>query len=179
MTVFLKAKWEDIIMANYEIAPELLLPFLPKGLTLDFYEGKAFVSLVGFMFKNTKLFNISIPWFGSFEEINLRFYVKRVEKDGKIKRGVVFINETIPYPIVAWMANKLYNEHYTVVPTKHRIEKNGQNKLVQFDWKLGPKWNSIQVQCEIQSNPMTANSFEQFIFEHYYGYTKIDAQNTE
>ncbi len=179
MTVFLKAKWEDIIMANYEIAPELLLPFLPKGLTLDFYEGKAFVSLVGFMFKNTKLFNISIPWFGSFEEINLRFYVKRVETDGKIKRGVVFINETIPYPIVAWMANKLYKEHYTVVPTKHRIEKNGQNKLVQFDWKLGPKWNSIQVQCEIQSNPMTANSFEQFIFEHYYGYTKIDAQNTE
>ena len=75
MTVFLKAKWEDIIMANYEIAPELLLPFLPKGLTLDFYEGKAFVSLVGFMFKKTKLFNLPIPYFGTFEEINLRFYV--------------------------------------------------------------------------------------------------------
>ena len=179
MTVFLKAKWEDIIMANYEIDPKLLLPFLPIGVTLDLYEGKAYVSLVGFMFKKTKLFNISIPWFGSFEEINLRFYVKRVEVDGQIKRGVVFVNETIPYPIVAWMANKLYKEHYTVVPTKHRIEKNGINKTVQFDWRLDAKWNSIQVQCEIQSNPMIADSFEQFIFEHYYGYTKIDTQKTE
>jgi uncharacterized protein YqjF (DUF2071 family) len=179
MIVFLKAKWEDIIMANYEIDPELLLPFLPKGVTLDLYEGKAYVSLVGFMFMKTKLFNISIPCFGSFEEINLRFYVKRIESDGQIKRGVVFINETIPYPIVAWMANKLYKEHYTVVPTKNRIKKDEYNKMIQFEWKLGAKWNSIQVKCETQSNLMVANSFEQFIFDHYYGYTKIDEQKTE
>ena len=179
MTVFLKAKWEDIIMANYEIDPDVLQPFLPKGVTLDLFDGKAYVSLVGFMFKKTKLFNIPIPWFGSFEEINLRFYVKRVEPDGQIKRGVVFINETIPYPIVAWMANKLYKEHYTVVPTKHLIEANGQLKKIQFDWKLDAKWNSISVECETESSPMIANSFEQFIFEHYYGYTKIDEQQTE
>lgn len=179
MTVFLKANWEDIIMANYEIAPELLLPYLPKGVSLDLFDGKAYVSLVGFMFKDTKLFNIPIPWFGSFEEINLRFYVKRIEPDGQIKRGVVFINETIPYRIVAWMANKLYKEHYTVVPTKHRIESKEHSKNIQFAWKLDAKWNSINVQCETNSEPMLANSFEQFIFEHYYGYTKIDEQITE
>jgi hypothetical protein len=26
MTIFLKAQWENIIMANYEIDPEILLP---------------------------------------------------------------------------------------------------------------------------------------------------------
>ena len=85
------------------------------------------------MFKNTQLFNIPIPWFGTFEEINLRFYVTRKEGN-QIKRGVVFINETIPYPIVAWVANKLYNEHYTVVPTKHEIiiEKSS-NYLIHKD----------------------------------------------
>lgn len=92
---------------------------------------------------------------------------------------MVFINETIPYPIVAWMANKLYKEHYTVVPTKHRIESKEHSKIIQFDWKLDAKWNSINVQCEANSEPMVANSFEQFIFEHYYGYTKIDEQITE
>ena len=120
MVVFLKAKWENIIMANYEIDPQLLLPFLPKGVTLDLFDGKAYVSLVGFMFKNTQLFNIPIPFLGTFEEINLRFYVARKEGN-HIKRGVVFINETIPYKPVAWMANKLYNEHYTVVPTRHEF----------------------------------------------------------
>jgi len=179
MTVFLKASWEDIIMANYEIDPELLLPYLPKGVSLDLFDGKAYVSLVGFMFKNTKLFNIPIPWFGSFEEINLRFYVQRIEPDGKIKRGVVFINETIPYPIVAWMANTLYKEHYTVVPTKHRIETNENTKRIQFKWKLGDKWHSISVLSETKSELMVGGSFEQFIFEHYYGYTKIDEQKTE
>ena len=99
MKVFLKAKWENIIMANYQVDPQLLLPFLPKGVSLDLYNGKAYVSLVGFMFKKTKLFGVSIPFFGSFEEINLRFYVKR--KDGnKIKKGVVFINETLPPLII-------------------------------------------------------------------------------
>ena len=122
MVLFLKANWEQIIMANYEIDPEVLKPFLPKGVEIDLFNNKCYISLVGFMFKNTKIFNIPIPFFGNFEEINLRFYVVKKEKN-KIKRGVVFINETIPYPIVAWVANKLYKEHYTVVPTKHQFKK--------------------------------------------------------
>jgi uncharacterized protein YqjF (DUF2071 family) len=112
-------------MANYEIDPAILLPFFTK-VELDLFDGKAYISLVGFMFKDTKLFNVTIPWFGTFEEINLRFMW--FERGNTVKRGVVFINETIPYPIVAWMANKLYNEHYTVVPTKHKLVMKAQQK---------------------------------------------------
>jgi len=178
MTVFLKAKWENIIMANYEIDPEVLIPFLPNGVELDLFNGKAYISLVGFMFKNTKLFNIPIPWFGTFEEINLRFYVVRKEEN-QWKRGVVFINETIPYKIVAWMANKLYNEHYTVVPTKHKISIDENSQKVKFDWLLHKKWNTIYVEADSKTEVMKENSLEKFIYEHYYGYTKIDAQKTE
>ena len=98
---FLNADWEHIVMANYAVPQEVLLPYLPFGCALDLYQGSAYVSLVGFMFKNTRLFNIFIPFFGTFEEINLRFYVVRKEGN-KIKRGVVFIYETIPYSLVAW-----------------------------------------------------------------------------
>jgi uncharacterized protein len=179
MAVFLKANWEHIIMANYEIEPEILFPYLPKGVALDLYEGKAYISLVGFMFKNTKLFNIPIPFLGTFEEINLRFYVVRKEPDGKTKRGVVFINETIPYKTVAWMANKLYKEHYTVVPTKHKIRTTATNQKIKFQWLLNKKWNSIYVEAETTSEAMKENSLQKFIYEHYYGYTKIDAFKTE
>lgn len=179
MALFLKANWENIIMANYEIDPKILIPFLPKGVELDLFNGKCYISLVGFMFKNTKLFNIPIPFFGNFEEINLRFYVKRTEENGITKRGVVFINETIPYPILAWVANKLYNEHYTVVPTKHKIVEENLIKKVKFDWLLNNKWNSIAVTSSIASEKMKPNSLESFIYEHYYGYTKIGENKTE
>lgn len=178
MGTFLKANWENIIMANYAIDPEILKPFLPKGVELDLYNGKAYVSLVGFMFKKTKLFNVPIPFFGTFEEINLRFYVQR-KKEGITKRGVVFINETIPYRIVAWMANKLYNEHYTVVPTRHLIEENSDSKKIKFDWLLNKKWNSIYVEASNESQNMKKDTLEKFIYEHYFGYTKIDENNTE
>ncbi len=178
MTVFLKANWENIIMVNYEIDPEILRSFLPKGVELDLFNGKAYVSLVGFMFKNTKIFKVPIPYFGNFEEINLRFYVQR--KEGMtIKRGVVFINETIPYRIVAWMANKLYKEHYTVVPTKHFIQQIGEKQQVKFDWLLNKKWNHILVETDLVSTEMRQNSFEEFIYEHYYGYTKVNEIVTE
>jgi uncharacterized protein len=178
MAIFLKANWENIIMVNYEIDPKVLLPFLPNGVELDLYQGKAYISLVGFMFKNTKLFNIPIPKLGTFEEINLRFYVIRKEGN-QTKRGVVFINETIPYRIVAWMANALYKEHYTVVPTKHNINKSDISQKVTFEWMVNKKWNSIYVENTIASHQMEQHSLEKFIYEHYYGYTKINDSKTE
>lgn len=178
MAIFLKAKWEQLIMANYAVNPAVLAPFLPARVTLDLFDGKAYVSLVGFLFKDTKLFNIPIPWFGTFEEINLRFYVSRIE-NGKVKRGVVFINETIPYPVVAWVANKLYKEHYTVVKTRHSIERGIDKKRINYEWLLNKKWNRIAVQAYNEAKVMETDSLQQFIFEHYYGYTKASEVSTE
>ena len=130
------------------------------------------------MFKNTKLFNVPIPFFGSFEEINLRFYVVRKEGN-ELKRGVVFINETIPYQLVAWIANKLYKEHYTVVPTKHQLNSTSESHQIKFEWLLQKKWNSIAVDFESDTESMKTGSLEKFIYEHYYGYTKINEHQTE
>jgi uncharacterized protein len=178
MAIFLKANWENVIMANYEIDPKILVPFLPKGVELDLFNGKCYVSLVGFMFKNTKLFSIPIPYFGSFEEVNLRFYVSR-KVGNEARRGVVFIDETVPYPIVAWMANKLYKEHYSAVPTKHLIDTEGKNKRVSFEWFAKKKWFNIYVEASKDATAMKEGSFEEFIYEHYYGYTKVDEHKTE
>ena len=100
MNTFLTAQWQNLIMANYEIDPSILLPYLPKNVELDYYQGKTYVSLVGFLFKNSSIFNIPIPSMGTFEEVNLRFYVVR-KVGNELRRGVVFINETVPNKIVA------------------------------------------------------------------------------
>lgn len=170
---FLSARWENLIMANYAIDPEILKPYLPVGVELDFYEGKTYVSLVGFMFKRTSLFNIPIPLLGTFEEINLRFYVKRMEGN-LVKRGVVFINETVPYRAVGWLANMLYKEHYISIPTKNLIETRQEAKNIRYEWKINKAWNHIAVTAGIENFTMNAGGIEEFIFEHYYGYTKLN-----
>lgn len=174
---FLEAKWENLIMANYAVDPNVLIPYLPKGVELDSFEGKFYVSLVGFMFNKTRIFKVPIPYLGSFEEINLRFYVLR-KQAGKIKRGVVFINETVPYAPVAWMANYLYKEHYTAVKTKHHWEITDLIKKIDYSWKKDNKWNKIHVEAHTIGNAMKAGSVEAFIFEHYFGYTRVNQNKT-
>lgn len=175
---FLSARWENLIMANYEVDPDVLKSYLPHGVELDFYNNKTYVSLVGFMFKKTSLFNIPIPFLATFEEINLRFYVKRVE-GGAIKRGVVFINETVPYKFVAWLANKLYKEHYIAIPTKNKLEIKSSSKAIRYEWKINNEWNHIAVNVANTKEPILPGSIEEFIFEHYYGYTKINEQHSQ
>jgi uncharacterized protein len=172
LKTFLKAQWQNLIMANYEIHPSYLLPYVPKGCELDFYQGKTYVSLVGFLFKNTSLFGFPVPLMGTFEEVNLRFYVVR-KVGNELRRGVVFINETVPYKWVAWVANKLYKEHYTAVSTRHKWIFSATNKEINYQWKVQSKWNSIQVDASAAKKKMESGSIEEFIFEHYYGYTKV------
>ena len=178
MKTFMTARWENLIMANYAIDPEILKPYIPNGVELDLFEGKAFVSLVGFLFRKSRIFGIPIPLLGSFEEINLRFYVKSKEGN-QYKRGVVFINETVPYKPVAWLANKLYKEHYIAIPTKHRIVISEEQKEVEFQWKTPSQWNIIRVKASIFSGELERGSLQEFIFEHYFGYTKISEYESQ
>jgi len=177
MKTFLTAKWENLIMANYEIEAAILLPYLPKGVELDYYDGKTYVSLVGFLFKESSIFNIPIPFMGTFEEINLRFYVVR-KVGAELRRGVVFINETVPSKIVAWTANKLYKEHYIAIPTKYHWDLAKPNKEISYQWKVQSKWNSIKVIASKEKQKMKTGSFEEFIFEHYFGYTRVNAEKS-
>lgn len=165
-------------MANYEIDPEILVPYLPRGTELDFFQGKTYVSLVGFMFIDTRIFGIPIPALGTFEEINLRFYVVR-KVDNEIKRGVVFINETVPYRAVAWLANKLYKEHYTAVETKHEWNISAPSKQIAYYWKTNKRWNHLKVVASTEDGNMPVAGIEEFIFEHYYGFTRVSDRATE
>lgn len=178
MKTFMTARWENLIMANYIIDVAKLQAYLPQGIEIDLYKGKAYVSLVGFLFRDSRIFGVPIPLLGTFEEVNLRFYVKRKEGDG-FKRGVVFINETVPYKPVAWLANKLYKEHYISIPTKHRIAVKNSCKEIEFQWKTSSRWNKIGVESDVSSVEMESGSFQEFIFEHYFGYTRLNDSTSQ
>ena len=101
---FLTAEWRKLAIINYEVNPEILEKYLPNGVELDFWDGKCLISVVGFMFLNTQLLGISVPFHRNFEEVNLRFYVKKWENQ-QWKRGVVFIKEIVPKKALSIIAN--------------------------------------------------------------------------
>ena len=57
-------------MLNYEVAPEILTPFVPAGTELEVWQGKHLVSMVGFLFQKTCVGGITIPFHRNFEEVN-------------------------------------------------------------------------------------------------------------
>lgn len=175
---FLKAEWRKLIMVNYEVNPDILKPYIPKGTELDFYDGKCYVSVIGFMFKNTKLLGVKVPFHINFEEVNLRFYVKRKTKEG-YKRGVVFIKEIVPKPAITFIANTVYNENYETLPMKHSWKTIADKIQVTYQWKKNNKWNSIVVEAENKLNDIEENSEIEFISEHYWGYAKDKNKTTE
>lgn len=158
-------------MLNYEVDARLLLPFVPAGTELDCWNGKVFVSLVGFRFLRTRMLGwLALPMHSNFEEVNLRFYVRR-RVGSEVRRGVVFIQETVPRRAIATVARIFYNENYVAVPMAHEIRPVGDHDFsVAYKWRTGKRWNSIKIETEGNSELPAEGSVEQFITEHYWGY---------
>jgi uncharacterized protein len=169
-SVFLSAEWRDLVMLNYGVSPRLLQPYVPRGTELDSFEGKTFVSLVGFRFLKTKLFGIlPIPFHTDFDEVNLRFYVRR-DNAGTNKRGVVFIREIVPRRAIALVARLAYRENYVALPMKHEIVANSAGIAAAYEWRLDGKWCRLHANAAEPSIQPAEGSLEQFITEHYWGY---------
>ena len=169
--VFLTAEWRWLALLNYAVDPRMLAPRVPAGTELDQFEGRTFVSLVGFRFLSTKVFGVPIPFHRNFEEVNLRFYVRRRE-GGSVKRGVVFIQELVPRRAIAAVARLVYHENYRRLPMTHQIEASGDGLSVQYTWRYEERTNSLGVFATGSPRKMAEGSEEQFIAEHYWGYCR-------
>jgi len=174
---FLTAEWRKLAIFNYEVDPVVLLPHIPKGTELDLWQGKCYVSVVGFMFQNTKILGVKVLNHVNFEEVNLRFYVKR-KVDEEWRRGVVFIKEIVPRWALSFVANTVYGEHYETLPMEHEWQKSDGQLTVCYRWKLQNAWQCISVTAEEYPVPIGPDSEAEFITEHYWGYSKVSEDKT-
>jgi len=166
MKKFLTARWKDLIMANYAVDPELLRPRVPAGTELDLQDGKCFVSLVGFMFLDTRVLGIPVPMHVNFEEVNLRFYIKR-EAEGETRRAVCFVKEIVPRWAIAAVARGLYGEPYECWSMDHERTE----RTVAYCWSKGGRANVLSVEIDESVGVPPEGSHGEFIIEHYWGYT--------
>jgi len=181
---FLTARWQNLAMLNYEIDPHVLLPRVPAGCELDTWQGRHFVSVVGFEFLDTKVMGFPVPWHRHFPEVNLRFYVRRKASDGW-RRGVVFVKELVPRWAIAQVARSLYGEKYHSLPMRKTIDKptnagNDKPMSVRYQWRRANVWEGISATFHGSPTVPHEVSEEAFIAEHYWGYaTQRDGRTVE
>jgi Uncharacterized conserved protein (COG2071) len=151
--VFLSAEWRDLVMLNYEVEPGLLSRYVPPGTVLDSFQGRTYLSLVGFRFCHTKLLGcFPVPFHSNFDEVNLRFYVRRKERCDEDRRGVVFIAEVVPMRAIAATARIVYGENYKHFPMRHRIETEGVSRTAEYQWQLGEQWCGLSAQTVVRQH---------------------------
>lgn len=174
MRRFLTAEWRDLIMANYEVSPELLADLIPLGTEIDLHDGRCFVSLVGFMFLRTRVLGVPIPGHINFEEVNLRFYLKR-KTDDENRRGVCFIKEIVPRRAIAVVARRLYGEPYE----RWRMSNDRSETLAEYTWSRDGKVNRVRAELGTSLGVPDEGSHGEFIIEHYWGYTRRGPRRTD
>lgn len=158
-------------MLNYEIDPARLVPRVPAGTELDSWDGRTLISVVGFLFEDTRIFGLPIPFHRTFEEVNLRFYVRRLAPDGW-RRGVVFVRELVPRFAIARVARALYNEPYLALPMGHGFEQSGPSFSARYTWRHRGSDQFLRVAVHGEPAPIADGSEEEFVAEHFWGYTR-------
>jgi hypothetical protein len=161
---FLTAEWRSLAMLNFAIEPVALRPHVPRGTELDSWGGVTYVSMVGFLFLKTRVLGAPIPGHRNFEEVNLRFYVRR-RAEGEWRRGVVFVKEIVPRRAIAAVARGLYGENYAAMPMSHRID----GARVEYCWGVD---NRLAIETAGEPRLAAPGSLEEFITEHYWGYSR-------
>ena len=175
---FLTANWRYLAMLNFVVDPKIVAPLVPPGTELDFENGETFLSVVGFLFLDTRLLGLPIPLHRDFEQVNLRFYVRKKSAD-TWRRGVVFVRELVPRRAIALVARAFYVEKYLALPMKHEIEHVDPKLKVEYSWRRGRKWESLKMSASGEPQAIAAGSHAEFITEHYWGYTRVRAGCSE
>ena len=165
---FLTAQWRNLILVSYAVDPACIIDLVPAGTTLDSWRGKSFVSLVGFQFRDTKVLGAPVPFHQLFEEVNLRFYVRREMEDG-VRTGVVFIRELVPRPVVGGMARLLYREPYLVLPMRSAVTEEPAPE-VEYQWNTTGRWCTLAGRCTGDGAPPLSGSLEEFLTIRHWGY---------
>jgi uncharacterized protein YqjF (DUF2071 family) len=164
-------------MLNYVVDERVLAPLVPAGTTLDLWEGRALVSVVGFRFLGTRVLGIPVPLHRDFDEVNLRFYVRRATPDGEVRRGVVFVRELVPRPAIAIVARLAYNEPYAPVPMRSEVPPDpaAEPRGVRYEWRSPGRagWQHVGAALAAGAPAVPAPVSEaRVVTEHFWGYTR-------
>ena len=156
-------------------------PLLPPGLITDHWQGHAYVSLVGLRFDNVRVFGVPAPR-RAYDEINLRFYVRRAKVNEDGRPGVVFIRQFVPHRLTALAARAMYGEPFETARTGHEFyacDSSGAALPACVSYHWDEKGRRQRFWASAGDAPANAlpGSLEEFLTRRYWGYNgKLDGR---
>lgn len=171
---FVAARWRNVALLSWPVADELLEQLLPGGLEIDHWGGAAYISLVGLWFDDLRVFGIPAPA-RRYEEVNLRFYVRRPQCADGGGPGVIFIRQLVPHRMTAFLARRIYGEPFLSVPMWHRFggadaaDPAGACR-VEYGWRSPGRQEGFWLESDAEPGYAARGSLEEFLTARYWGY---------
>ena len=130
-------EWHDVVLAHWKIPAEKLRALIPESLTLDLYEGEAWISLTAFTVKKLRpRFIPPFPPLSNFHEINTRTYVVH-----KNKPGIYFLSVEAQKKISVWLSRTITGIPYVKSQMNragHFIQSTSDNAQYVFKASFVP-----------------------------------------
>ena len=102
-------RWEELLFIHWPVEVGELIQYLPPGLSVDTYDGKAWIGIVPFTMCGVRpRFLPSVPGISNFPELNVRTYVI----DDRGRPGVWFFSLDTPKRIPNWIARTFFHLNY-------------------------------------------------------------------
>ena len=180
--VLMTARFSEVVAVNFQIDPKVLAPRIPKGLELDFYKGETYVSLVAMMLRDVRVWGIPIHIATGFEELNMRFYVRRKDGDG-YQRGACFIKDYVSSGAAAWILGSLFKADFHKIKMKHDntgFADDGESvPSVDYRWKVGDHWNRLRIKARSKVQKTGSDTKVGFILNHNNEYSSRKGKTLE
>ena len=133
----MRQNWDDLFFLHWEYAAEAIQSRLPAGLTVDTFEDKAYLGVVGFRMNAVRPLGLpALPWLSTFNELNVRTYVR----DASGEPGVWFFSldcDRAPAVIIARAGFGLPYEHAAMSfgpGLAQSCRRQGEQETAQYAW---------------------------------------------
>jgi len=177
--VLLFQNWHHLLFLHWEIPPEKLQALIPQRLTIDTFEGKAYVGLVPFTMTGVRAaFTPPLPWISSFHEVNVRTYVHLDGRDP----GVWFFSLDASSALAVAAARAMYKLPYFDADIEFNVSDEPLPKIA-FDSQRTDKRGALPANVHVGYQPSEGamqaaapGALEHFLVERYILYAQDDAR---
>lgn len=158
----MRQRWSRLLFLHWPIEPDVIQASLPPGLTVDAFDGRAWIGVVPFFMERIRpVFCPPVPGISWFLELNVRTYVH----DEQGNSGVWFYSLDCNQPLAVEIARRLFHLPYQHAEMKAKMEGDAvryqcqrKGETVATDYRYGPGGNLRTAE---------PGSFEFFLLERY------------